>query len=333
MTVGGFFNAGISITSQDLDTNTRGHALDREAEIIFKASSMLDEGGILQEVGVVVELEAESLGDQIDETYMFLNGAFGQLRIGQDDGAMQNMGVYPASAGLGGYGVVFCTFSHVGGADGGCNVGEGAFGLGPDYDSEKVGWYSPRVGGASIAFSYTPENGEATGGGSPQNSVANNEEGEQSEVFGIGANWTGEFAGGNVTLGGGYSRASLEAPSADGITDSRQTEWIIGASVTMMDITVSGNYSVDDGGQSTVKDRTTFALGATTGSGPWKYGVTLANTERATSDNTAFSFGARYSLGGGVTIAGELQFWDIDAVDNTMDNQATVALIGTMVNF
>jgi len=59
----------------------------------------------------------------------------------------------------------------------------------------------------------------------------------------------------------------------------------------------------------------------------------LVNTERSDSDNTAFSFGVSHSLGAGVSIAGEVQFWDMDFADNAMDNQATVGIIGTRVSF
>ena len=332
--VGGYFSAGVLVTNQDLDEGKRNHNFAREGEIIFSGSATLD-GDLLQTVGVQVELEAENLDGQIDETFMYFGGPFGQLRLGADDGAMQNMGVYPAGVSASVGGIVFCTFSEVGGAGGGCSVGEGAFGLGPDYDSEKIGWYSPRVGGASIAISYTPEAGQATGGGSPNKDLAkSNDAGEHSELWAIGGNWSGEFAGGNVTVGAGYVTGTLEVP--DGDTDMDVTEWIAGVSVSMQGITVGGNYSVDDQGKSAVKDRTTIAVGASTALNlgmPMTLGVTFVNTERADSDNTAISVGLSHSVGGGVSIAGEVQFWDIDAVDDAQDNRATVGIIGTRVSF
>ena len=334
--VSGYFNAGMAITNQDLDEGKRNHVFNREAEIFFRGSTTLD-GDLLQTVGVNVELEAESLDDQIDETYLYFGGPFGQIRLGQDDGAMQAMGVYPAGVSAPVGGILFCTFSEVGGADGGCSVGEGAFGLGPDYDAEKIGWYSPRVGGATIAVSYTPENTEAKGdGGAPSVGSANNDAGQHSEVLAIGGNWSGEFAGGNVTVGAGYATGTLEAPNPDKGIDQDVTEWIAGVSVSMQGITVSGNYSVDDQGKSAVKDRTTMAVGATAPLNlgmPMTLGVTFVNTERAASDNTAISVGLSHSIGGGVSIAGEVQFWDIDAADDAMDNRATVGIIGTSVGF
>ena len=94
--------------------------------------------------------------------------------------------------------------------------------------------------------------------------------------------------------------------------------------------------TLDDQGQSAVKDRTTIAVGASAPLNlgmPMTLGVTFVNTERAASDNTAISVGLSHSIGGGVSIAGEIQFWDIDAVDDAMDNRATVGIVGTRVSF
>ena len=331
VSVSGYFTAGLSSTSQDLDQNVRNHAFDREAEIFFRGEAALD-GNLIQTVGINVELEAESIDGQIDETYMYFGGPFGQLRLGADDGAMEAMGVYPGGVSAPTGGIVFCTFSAVPGA---CSVGEGAFGLGPDYDAEKIKWQSPRVGGATVALSYTPEGNQASGGGSPQVDNSTNEAGAHSEVVAVGGNWSGEFAGGNLTVGAGYAKGSLEAP--DGDTDQDRTEWIVGVAVSMAGINFSGNYSVDDHGESAVKDRTTLAAGASApldlGGMPLTVGVTFVNTERSDSDNSAFSFGISHSLGAGVSIAGEVQFWDMDFADNTQDNQATVGIIGTRVSF
>ena len=115
-----------------------------------------------------------------------------------------------------------------------------------------------------------------------------------------------------------------------------RSEWIIGLSTTVQGINVSGNYSVDDNGRVGNFDRTTIAVGAVHSMGPWRYGITYANTERAqgvSSDNvvSAVSLGANYALGGGVSLGAEVQFWDID--DGGVGNKATVALVGTKINF
>ena len=354
--VGGYFHAGVSIVDQDLDEGTRDYGVDRESEIIFTGSTTLDNG---LSVGVNVQLEGETSGDQIDESYMWIGGAFGQLRAGSFDGAMNVMGVYAPSAGSGMYGAA--VFPNSTPVMGGGSHGEGAFGLGPDYDAAKIAWYSPTVGGAKIGVSFTPEAGadDAANGGrgdagekvaravglvdaddddsTPKISGIIEEKinPEQSEVFGIGANWTGDFSGASVSVGAGYTGASVEAGTEK--EDDRE-EWIIGLGATMDAISVGGNYSSDNNGKSGSNDRTTWVVGATYSMGPMTYGVTYANTSREQGvgnddlNSDTVSFNATYVLGAGLSVAAGIQFWDIEDKDEGA-NEATVALIGTSVRF
>ena len=333
--MGGYFHAGVSVASQDMDQNVRGYGFDREGEIIFSGSTTLDNG---LSVGVNVQLEAETSGDQIDESFMWISGAFGQLRGGSFDGAMNVMGVYAPSAGHGLYGVVFPTgTSAVAGAG---SVGEGGFGLGPDYDAAKVAWYSPTVGGARIGVSFTPEgasadddanNSRGSGGGTDDDGNPVN---EQSEIIAVGGNWSGDFGGASVSVGAGYASASAELAGAED-----REEWIIGARASMDAISVGGNYSIDNNGKAGNNERSTIAVGAThSGLLPGTtVGITYAQTTReqgagnADLDSSGVSLGATWALGGGLSVSGEIQFWDIELDSGT--NEATVGLIGTTVRF
>jgi hypothetical protein len=346
--LGGYFHAGASIASQDMDQDKRSFGLDREAEIFFTGSTTLDTG---LSVGVNVQLEAETSGDQIDESFMWIDGAFGQLRAGSFDGAMNVMGVYAPSAAQGLYGVVFPTGnSDIAGAG---SVGEGGFGLGPDYDAAKIAWYSPTVGGVKFGVSFTPEGGGAdddannsrgTAGmdvpasvgivdGAP-GVVAASVSAQQSEVFAVGGNWSGEFGGGSMSVGAGYAAASVEAGTA---AHDDHEEWIIGARASMASFSFGGNYSEDNRGMDGNNDRTTLALGVTySGMGPMTYGLTYAFTSRerdgdSSLDSSGVSLAANWALGSGLTVYGEIQFWDIELAGG--GNEATAGLIGTTVRF
>ena len=355
--VGGYFSAAVSIASQDMDQNKRSYGLEREGEIIFSGSTTLDNG---LSVGVRVDLEAETSGDQIDESFMWISGAFGQVRAGSFDGAMNVMGVYAAGVGAPLHGLFFESYTAVEGAG---SVGEGAFGLGIDYDSAKIAWYSPTVGGARIGVSFTPEGGSddyattRSNAGTPAAAsvvpcTAKNVEklrctvgtpavdpgeakSQQSEVVGVGGNWSGDFGGASVSVGAGYTVGNIENPQ-DGETD--QEEWIIGASASMDAITVGGNYSVDNKGKASNGDRTTVAVGAThAGLIPGvSVGIryALTTTERAGKpdlDGSGVSVGFSWGLGSGLSVGGEVQFWDLETADG--NNEATAAIIGTTVRF
>ena len=325
ISVGGTFDGIFHAISQEADTDRRNNVVDSDGEIWFRGSTTLDNG---LTIGVNVELEAQEAGDQIDESFLTIDGAFGRIIVGEDDGAMGAMGIYPAHAGVGLAGVLYSTHSRV--YTGGFPqfLGDGAFGLGFDGDNEKIVWYSPRLNGVRVGLSYTPDNDQNDHG------LDSADAGQQSEVIGIGGNWSGTFDGGAVSIGGGYTTGSLEAAAAPNDTD--RSEWIAGASVTMQGITLSGNYSVDDNGKSDNFDRTTIAIGAVHSMGPWRYGISYAMTEweqGTASSNVAsgVSIGTNYALGGGVSLGAEVQFWDYD--DNAAGNQATVGLVGTKINF
>lgn len=70
--VGGCFNAFLVAVSQN----------DGVGE------TTLDNGIMF---GVNVQLEAETCGDQIDESYMYVEGAFGRIEIGSEDPATDAM--------------------------------------------------------------------------------------------------------------------------------------------------------------------------------------------------------------------------------------------------
>ena len=324
--VGGYFHAGVSIASQDMDQNVRGYGFDREGEIIFSGSTTLDNG---LSVGVNVQLEAETSGDQIDESFMWISGAFGQLRGGSFDGALNVNGIYAPSAAQGLYGVIFPTgTSAIAGAG---SVGEGGFGLGPDYDAAKIAWYSPTVGGARVGVSFTPEGGGADDDANNDRASA---DGGQSEIIAVGGNWSGDFGGASVSVGAGYVSGSAEMAGAED-----HVEWIVGATASMDDIRIGGNYSIDNNGLAGNNERSTITFGVTHGGllPGATVGVTYALTTReqgagnADLDGSGVSVAANYGLGGGLTLYGEVQFWDIELDSGT--NEATAALIGTTVRF
>ena len=152
--------------------------------------------------------------------------------------------------------------------------------------------------------------------------------GEQSEVVGIGGNWSGDFGGASVSVGGGYTMASAEAPG-DGVED--RNEWIAGASASMDAITVGGNYSEDNNGG---------------GDGPHHVGGRPELQRLRSGDVRRPLCGHDRRREGRVCglrrlqlayrlrpqCRGELQFWDVETSDGT-PNSATVGIIGTTVRF
>ena len=168
LTIGGWYTTAYQAVFDDDgegepgdDRNTDNFSTD--GEIHFTGKTTLDNG---LTVGVHVELEAEQSDDQIDESYAFWEGGFGEVRIGNDDSAMQgacitppgytnNFGAtspsrLPYNDGFSTSGVVVAPTSQTVCA-------------GVDNDATKIVYYSPIWSGFSFALSYTPD-GDTDGG-------------------------------------------------------------------------------------------------------------------------------------------------------------------------
>ena len=72
----------VDIDHDTIDYNETG--LFSDGEVQFRGETALDNGIT---VGVIVELEAFSGGDQIDENYAFVKGDFGRLVLGSENSA------------------------------------------------------------------------------------------------------------------------------------------------------------------------------------------------------------------------------------------------------
>ena len=100
LSLGGYFQAYWGYANQDdgvgrAGENLRNHGFYREGEIYFRGETELDNGIT---VGVNVQLEAEACADQIDESYIYFEGAFGRLEFGAIDGAHARTHVFNPSA-------------------------------------------------------------------------------------------------------------------------------------------------------------------------------------------------------------------------------------------
>ena len=347
ISVGGYFAGGVIYTGQDdgvgePGANTRNHRIERESEIAFTGSTTLDNG---TKVGVNIQLEGETSGDQIDESFLWFEGSWGKIQLGAEDSAAVGLNVgtpKPTNFFWGAASPVFspidCGTNGLGfGAGSSCFVGDYSL-LGLDGDQEKITYYSPKLGGFQLGISYTPDNKELGAGGYTGADV-DNTAGQQSETLSFGARWTGNLGGAGVRVGGGYKKGDLEAPAA-GAED--RDYWGLGIAVSWNAFSFGVHYTDDDQGTSgNNTDRDDIVAAVTYSTGAWKFGLEYAKTEieagaaGGEDEGEAFTLGANYNMGGGVSFQAEVQFWDISDNLNAAaaENDATVVLVGTTVFF
>lgn len=260
----GFFN--FSTVMGDIDDALVGNRVDdydfvTDSEIHIEGVNVDDETGI--RYGMLVEFETDpQSGENIDESWIFVNGGFGGFRLGNEDGAVDNskIGAYNIAAGTGGI-------------DGQGVVGSVQFAPINSSDSTKIRYDSPSIAGFTIHGSLTPN----------FNTQGNNVALED----GIGdayQNWietalvyTNSFGGLDVQAGGTFSTNS----GNDGFDDYQG--YNLGATLGFSGFRVSGSYWQDmdapDGTGPNGRgsgDRTGITAGAAATLGPADLSVTYA---------------------------------------------------------
>ena len=329
LNVGGYFKAFGVYVNEDA-ANRRSNALVREAEIHFTGKTTLDNG---LQVGVNVQLEAETCADQIDESFIYFQGSWGRVNIGAEDGAANTM-TYGDVGGVADGGVGTPSFNYIQGA---------TIFVFPDLggDAEKLTYYTPRFSGFQFGASYTPDRAcEAANGASGCNSYSGSQKDDGSDaavgsVYEFGANWVGNFQGVSVALSGTYGRAEDEAGSND------PKEWSLGAQLGYNNFSIGGVYTdTNDADATAGNDSQRWQIGAQYGMGAWKVGVQYSQAEFEAGADTQkiqnAALEANYVLGPGVNLAGGLRWADVEDDADTAANEkndGVAVFLGTRLSF
>ncbi len=333
--LGGYFNAYYMVASQDdgvgqPGANVRSHGLGREGEIFFKGSTVLDNG---LEAGVNIQLEAETSTDQIDESFIFFKGSFGEVRVGSDD-PVTDAFLIGAPGVASGFGVNDPTFTPIGG--GGNAVDANITTVTMSGDNDKLIYYSPSIYGLELGISYAPDATEE----SASALKTDNDAGQLSEEVAIAAMYSRDVGSVGFALYAGYAKSQLEAPG--GGFNSDETQWGVGGEVSFSGFVLGASYREDDLGTSGANtDRMDWNVGLAYYMGPWGFSLAYGRTEieagtGAGSDELdVYELAANYNLGPGVDVAATIGSWDFQDNGNAAanENNATGATVGIRLDF
>ena len=348
---GGFYNAdalyndtsGNGLPSnQDLD----GFALNTNAEIIFTPSVTLDNGLTF---GINVQLEANTSGDQIDESYVTISSdTMGRVEIGSENSAGYKMMTGAPSAGFGinspspsayhptGFVTTSGFFRNA--------FGSTATEVAANNDSMRISYYTPSFNGFTAGVSYSPNQGDDGAGLVNRNGL--------SDIFDLGLAYNQSF--GNVDLSlsarwgtgdagqtlafvanpGGLPSTAVFAPTA--IQQDDPETWGVGAQIAVAGFTFGGAYAENDAGTvvagpggapfaNGVGDSEGWHLGMTYDMGNgWTIGLDGFNGEQSVvntgvlklkDEYQAYQIGAERSLGAGVA-------WRVYAIQSELSTSA-----------
>jgi predicted porin len=342
---GRYMGAAGVVIAEDFDVpgienNLRAYVFKQDVEVYFSGETVLDNG---LTVGARVELEGQTSGDQIDAVYAYFSGGFGEIRFGDTGEALGQMCyLVPTASGIFGADSPSFNFSNsgitgYGGTNGTC--------YGVDDKSTKIVYFSPNFGGFSFAASFTPDNTEDTrnflGGAGTR---FENDTGQNSENLSIAANFTHDFNGVNLVLGGGgtwsFDREGLSDP------DERH-DYNAYAQVGFSGFTVGGAMGIRQNRGGFGEDDFVFGGGVTYNMDAWTVGFGYTHGVYEFTNNTAagddthyqniYSLTASYALGPGIQIDAVAEYYEdqADAEAGFPDHgyEGFAVGIGTLIQF
>jgi len=297
--------------SSNPDSDSFDQISDNEFNIDFKQT--LDNG---LEIGGQIQVEGQQAGGETDEQFVFLNGSFGRIEIGTDNGAAYRMHYGIASNGIG---IDESDWtSWIPGTS--TESRATSIGSGIENDENKITYFSPRVSGVQLGVTYIPEMDVNTQ--TPASAVGGAEaDGIRDNAYSLAANYQTSFDTVSVMASIGYTNAGDGAVgNHDGIN--------AGLRVGFGGFTASLAYGEEDDDSAADDEVSILGVGLGYKAGP--AGVSIAYIRGEDSaDNfkqNAIELGASYAMGPGVTAAGSVYYADSKTNGNNTGNG--VAVVG-----
>ncbi len=280
----------------------------------------------------------------VDESYLYMSGAWGRVNFGNEDGAAYLLQVAAPSADSNIDGLrQFINPLNVSDA-GYFSAAQAEYARKLDYaqdftrGDDKITYLTPVFEGFQAGISYTPEVDGATrtfGVGDRDGDV-----GDLHHGWDLAARYEGQFDQFGLTLGGGFSGASQK--ESDDSTKSRRA-WNLGGNVAVSAFNLGVVYTRDNNGLASDQDgnRTRqWVVGGDYTTGPFKLGVSYLNDKlRDAFGNNEdlktqrYSGGVTYTYGPGMTFRGSIHHVRHKTPTGDANPKATSFLLGTQVNF
>ncbi|SMF41003.1 Outer membrane protein (porin) [Tistlia consotensis] len=299
-----------------------GFDVKSNSEVWFVGSTTLDNG---LKFGVNIQLEGNTnTADQIDESYMYVEGSFGRFNIGSENSAGYLMTYAAPDVGQGVNSSGTLTgYLPQGGSFAGAGFFRGPLGstyleLDRNNDSTKITYFTPRFSGFQFGASFLPDPQQDS------NSQVDKATVSYRNGFSLGGNFVNSFNGIDVAVSGRYDWANDQSSAG---TDP--SLYSFGTNLGYAGFTLGGSYAhTSDMGADTGRS---FDVGLSYETGPWGVSVTYLNGQAqataAAGDSTykAYEGAASYALGPGVTMVGSISYQDLNA--DTGSNAKTWAVV------
>ncbi len=331
------FQAGYTDQEDDFDVATREYGFRNDTEVVIDVAGESEDHGF--KYGATIELEADVTGDaraeglNADKTFIWVEPGYGRFELGNNEGAEQAMAVNAATiaratGGIDGDNEFYINATGIGGL--------ASFLIFPDLptadiggiaeDATKVTFYTPNFSGFQFGVSFTPDEGD---GGQVASRLDSN--GDFENVFSAGLSYEGEWD--NIGL-----QASIVGETGDSelaLTEDLNA-WQAGLALSFNDISVAGSYGDwDDSGLASGSSADTdfWTAGIAYAKEDWGVSATWFDSDRGGNDYESLVLGVDYTPVSGLTPYAEVTFFDADEAGVALDNDGTILLLGTYLNF
>ena len=316
-----------------------------DTEIHFVGETTLDNGLMF---GVNVQLEGNTESDQIDESYLYVEGTFGRVELGSENSASFKMQYAAPDVGIelnSGDQDLWISFDGVGGDAGYDRSGFNSTFVEVDRnnDARRLTYYSPRFFGFQVGASYAPNTNQ------DDNGPVDRDADEVTDIFNIGANYVETFGGFEVAVAGGWGRGK-----GNGGIDDDPTAWSLGTNIGFAGFTVGGSYAQTKDNTGDEGDTTGWDIGVSYETGPWAVSLAFLRGKRdgqGTGPNgdgldangnvlaqkaelNTLHLSSSYALGPGVKMAGTIGGGSLkDEGGAGKDNDYWYAVVGPRLKF
>ena len=289
-----------------------------DSEVNVEASITLDNG---IEVGFATQLIADSGSNEdngsADEQYIYLDGSFGRVELGHEDGANNTMHYGATSVKA----VAVGTFNNTTGTIVNYNSDAPFLTQFVDTsDATKVNYYSPRFAGIQIGATYAPDADQDSFAGRRNDDTV-------TDWFEGGVNYVNSFNGFDIAAAvtGAYGNESNDG----------SYNVVPGVVVGFGGFEFGGSVGF---GEVEGEDAMAYDAGIGYSTGPWSVSVTGLYSEQDLTDGgeetySEINTGVNYALGPGVSIFSSLAFGENDVEAEDEDNDFVSLVSGVGVSF
>ena len=291
--LGGFIDSQIGFWTDNDDGQQTNREMRNDLEIHIHArdtAEVVGYGSI--GYGVQIELDTSGSGVNIDEGHIFIDGEFGELQLGDEDGASDILAVVgPTNVGSGLLDGEFGNFIE--------DVPT-AFKVTDSSDATKVTYISPYVSGviAGVSYAFEEDGGD---------SVVTSDLGPRKHDFiEVGAKYAASSGNMNFEVGGGFSFHTVDDPETPLALNNESEEyfnWQVGVSMTFFGLQVGGtvvDYDDADGKE------LGFHGAASYENGPVAVGFAISYLPIGDEESLVLIGGATYHVAKGLQIYSEV---------------------------